>query len=204
MTDTQQARKSLRNDYRHWRRAVPRREAAIAARRMARQVFASAEFRRAKHIALYLACDGEIDTWTIVRKLWRLNKRCYLPIVHDGKTMRFYRLRQNAAVCLRRWSLPEPESTREPVNPAQIDLVLLPLVAFDDNGNRLGRGGGYYDRYLGKLRRHRQSTTTRTRRPALYGLAYDAQRCAQIPAAEWDVPLDGVFTERQTARFTHS
>ncbi len=201
MTDLQQARKALRSEHRRWRRAVPRRDASAAARQMARQVFTSAEFRRAKHVALYLACDGEIDTWPIVRKLWQLNKHCYLPIVHDGQAMRFYRLRRNAAVCLRRWSLPEPESTREPVSPARLDLVLLPVVAFDQQGNRLGRGGGYYDRYLARLRRHRHPAAGNSRRPALFGLAYTQQGCTQIPAASWDIPLDGVFTERQTTRF---
>ena len=201
MTDIHTSRRALRIEHRQQRRAMRRRDAKTAARQMARQVFRSTEFRRAKHIALYLACDGEIDTWPVIRKIWQLNKRCYLPIVQDGQSMRFYRLRRNAAVCLRRWSLPEPESTREPIAAGQLDLVLLPLVAFDNKGNRLGRGGGYYDRYLGRLRRYRKAGGGGSRRPPLFGLAYAQQACEQIPAAAWDVPLDGVFTESTTTRF---
>lgn len=83
----------------------------------------------------------------------------------------------------------------EPVNgrgwqAARLDLILMPLAAFDEKGNRIGMGGGYYDRTL--------AATVHGpgwRRPVLVGLAFEAQRVETIPAREWDVPLDWIATE---------
>ena len=96
-----------------------------------------------------------------------------------------------------RFGIPEPDlpaASRCPV--LALDLVLVPLVAFDEAGNRLGMGGGFYDRTFRYLR-HR----TCWRRPHLVGIAYDAQRVPAIDARRWDVPLDAVVTETALHRF---
>jgi len=74
---------------------------------------------------------------------------------------------------------------------AALDIALVPLVAFDDYGRRLGMGGGYYDRTFAYLR-HREHW----RRPKLIGVAFEFQRVAELPAQPWDVPLDGIITEK--------
>ena len=88
-----------------------------------------------------------------------------------------------------------PEPACSPVNwlrPWQLDLMLLPLVAFDGNGNRLGMGGGFYDRSLA----YRQSRT-RSLKPKLIGLAHELQHEQQLAANSWDIPLDIIATEER-------
>ena len=72
---------------------------------------------------------------------------------------------------------------------SQLDIVLLPLLAFDDRGNRLGMGGGYYDRLFAS-RLHRK-----TKQPLRVGLAFDCQQAERLPMQAWDVPLHAVVTE---------
>ena len=91
-----------------------------------------------------------------------------------------------------RYGIPEPRvSARELMKAEDLDLVLLPLVAFDKRGNRLGRGVGFYDKTLAFLHRRRH-----LRKPHLLGLAHDFQRLSAVPTDDWDVPLDGVVTDR--------
>jgi 5-formyltetrahydrofolate cyclo-ligase len=73
-----------------------------------------------------------------------------------------------------------------------LDLVLLPLVGFDDTGGRLGMGGGFYDRSLAYLARRKS-----WRKPALLGLAHECQKVDRLAQASWDVPLAGTVTDRQ-------
>ena len=75
--------------------------------------------------------------------------------------------------------------------------LLVPLVAFDARGNRLGMGGGYYDRTLAYLR-----DRSHWRRPRIFGLAHALQRVDALPKNAWDIPVDGVITEREMHRFT--
>ena len=97
-----------------------------------------------------------------------------------------------------RFAIPEPMPQRRPPHPAwQLDLLLVPLVAFDARGNRLGMGGGYYDRTLAYLRRR-----THWRRPHVLALAHALQRVDALPKNAWDIPVDGVITEREMLRFT--
>ena len=77
------------------------------------------------------------------------------------------------------------------VRAQDLDLILMPLVSFDDNGNRLGMGGGFYDRSLEFLR-HR----TRWHKPQVFGIAYDFQRINGLTPDPWDIPLQGVITDR--------
>ncbi len=74
---------------------------------------------------------------------------------------------------------------------AELDVVLVPLVGFDDAGNRLGMGGGFYDRHFSFLR-----SRTHFRRPRLIGVAYEMQRLPKLPTDPWDVPLWAVVTDR--------
>ncbi len=90
---------------------------------------------------------------------------------------------------------PDPDSTQL-VCRGRLDLVLVPLVAFDGNGNRLGMGAGYYDRTFHFLRHRRHWL-----KPRLVGLAFDMQRVADLQPAAWDVPLNAVVTETGLTRF---
>jgi 5-formyltetrahydrofolate cyclo-ligase len=92
-----------------------------------------------------------------------------------------------------RFGIPEPTSKGRHIRPARhLDVLLVPLVGFDSTGNRIGMGGGYYDRTLAFLNRRRQ-----WRRPRLIGIAHECQRVAAIEPRAWDVPLQAVATERR-------
>ena len=103
--------------------------------------------------------------------------------------MIFVRWREGERLLPNRFGIPEPVTLRGSVAPWRLDLVLTPLVAFDTAGNRLGMGGGYYDRAF--ARRHQQRWP---RRPVLCGLAHRFQQVDLLPASVWDVPLKRVFT----------
>ena len=90
------------------------------------------------------------------------------------------------------FGIPEPLlRSRRVTAITRLDLVLTPLVGFDEQGNRLGMGGGFYDRSFAYLRQRQ-----RWRKPHLLGVAFELQNCEQgLPHQQWDVPLDGVVTE---------
>src|SRR5690606_29128219 len=115
-------------------------------------------------------------------------KRIALPVVSGGGVMQFHRYRRATPLIENRFGICEPAPGAARVAPLAVDLLLVPLVAFDDAGVRLGMGAGYYDRYLGRI--------PPAMRPRLVGLAHEIQRSPDpLPAAAWDVPLQGVLTE---------
>ncbi len=190
---TERDKSELRRSLRARRAALTAAQQTRAARRLARHACGTRLFRASRRIACYLAADGEIDPRYIVERIWATGKSCYLPIVSAQRdaALWFAPAEPGAALALNRFGIPEP------VVPAcarlraqRLDLILLPLVAFDPEANRLGRGGGYYDRTLAFLR-HRQYW----RRPRVLGLAHDFQRVARLPADPWDVALDGILTD---------
>ncbi|MFP5440996.1 MAG: 5-formyltetrahydrofolate cyclo-ligase [Gammaproteobacteria bacterium] len=183
---------ALRRAIRARRRALSPAQQRAAARKLARRVAASPQFRKARSLALYIAADGEIDPAPLAQRAWRLGKRVYLPVLHPLYHDRMFFVRWSAGDRLRRnrFRIPEPATWRDRAAPWQLDLVLAPLVAFDRAGNRLGMGGGYYDRTFARERAARWP-----RRPSLCGLAHRLQAVASLPAAPWDIPLARVFTD---------
>jgi len=147
-----------------------------------------------RRIACYLPSDGEVDTSEIIDRLWRMRRDVFLPVL---SRLRYDRLwfapaMPGMELVPNRFGIPEPKvSVRELVRAQEVDLILLPLVAFDKNGNRVGRGAGFYDRSLAFLRNRHF-----LRAPRVLGLAYDFQRVPKIAVDPWDVPLDGVVTDQ--------
>lgn len=187
-----ETRRALRRLLRDRRRAVPAPAAARAARRATRQLLRSPQFRRAQHIALFLSADGELPTDPFAAAARAHGKCLYLPVVHRDGRLAFRRWHRRGPLRNNRFGIAEP--ARAPRRAAgQLDLVLVPLVAFDACGGRLGMGGGFYDRTFAFRRR-------RIRRPWLVGWAYEFQRLAAVPIAPWDVTLDAVATERRLWR----
>ena len=112
----------------------------------------------------------------------------------SGNRMSFFVHRPEAPLTRNRFGIEEPPLGAPWINTRALDLVLAPLVAFDDQGNRLGMGGGFYDRHFGNL--------PKCLRPLLVGVAHEVQRADALPAAPWDVPLDGILTETGWRRFS--
>ncbi len=151
-------------------------------------------FLASRRIACYLPNDGEIDTGRVIEHIRRLRKILYLPVLsplaHDR--LWFAEAKPKTKLVPNRFGIPEPAvPARNLVRAQELDLILMPLVGFDDHGNRLGMGGGFYDRSLEFLR-HR----TRWRKPQVLGIAYDFQRINGLTPDPWDIPLQGVITER--------
>ena len=165
-----------------------RRNAAVC-----RHIRSSRPFRKAKSVALFLPNDGEIDLTPLIDTAWRPGKRCLLPILDRLIERRLFFAPYGPGTPLKsnRYGIPEPDThPYRVVRPLAIDLILVPLVAFDRHGNRVGMGGGYYDRTLSFLR-HRK----RWRRPTLMGVAFAFQQTESIEARPWDIPLPFVATD---------
>ena len=186
-------RRAIRAEMRRRRRALPSHERRARDQAITRLLGGSGPFLRADHIAFYLTNDGEVDLAPLIRRAWAMGKRCYLPVlgpVHHNRLW-FARYEPDSRMVRNRFGIPEPETNWTHVRrPWSLDLVLTPLVAFDDHGNRLGMGGGYYDRTLAYLD-HRNHW----RKPELLGVAYSVQRHEALPTEPWDVPLHGVVTD---------
>jgi 5-formyltetrahydrofolate cyclo-ligase len=148
-------------------------------------------FQRAQRIAAYLPNDGEIDTLPLLRRAHRQHKHIYLPVLRDGSLL-FVRYRPGITrLQTNQFGIPEPQPLAgEIIAVTGLDLALLPLVAFDRQGHRLGMGGGFYDKTFACKQRRRRS------RPLLIGLAHHMQQVAAIETEPWDVPLAGVVTDR--------
>jgi len=195
MTEPAQlSRPQLRRMLRKARRALTPSEQRQAAHGLYRQLAQHPLFRRAKHISLYLPTDGEIDPRLLLRAAQRRGKATYLPVLSawPRTKMVFQRVRPGEKLSPNRFRILEPQ-----VNVSRqrkvwtLDLVLLPLVGFDDIGGRLGMGGGFYDRSLAYLARRKA-----WRKPILLGLAHECQKVERLAQASWDVPLEGTVTDR--------
>ncbi len=189
----------LRRQLRDRRRALTAEELDHHSRLATRRVLATRWFLAARRIALYLAVDGELDPWPLAQRAWAMGKQVYLPVLlpYGSNRLWFAPFQPDSRLRRNRYGIPEPvDGPRQRVSPHALDLVFTPLVAFDRAGNRLGMGGGYYDRTFGFLRWHRC-----WQRPRLIGLAHDFQCQRALPRQDWDVPLAAAATERHLYLF---
>ena len=150
-------------------------------------------FHNAKRIAVYLPNDGEMDLQPLIERATTRGKQCYLPVIsqlsHNRLWFAPYTSGQKLSPNI--YGIPEPVNGKwKGRSPVGLDLILMPLVGFDKEGNRLGMGGGYYDRTLAYLNRRQH-----WRRPLLLGVAYEFQKVEQLPTEAWDIPLHGIITE---------
>ena len=183
----------LRRQLRQLRRDLDAVAQLRAARQLSQLFCRLPCFRRSKHVALYWACDGEVDMLPVLHNCWRAGKAVFLPCLSGVRDLEFRRYRPGEPLHRNRFGIPEPRQ-RHDVRPATaLDLVVMPLVAFDRRGVRLGMGGGYYDRALSRLRR-------RGGKPFLVGAAHSFQEVETLPGDHWDVPLHGIITERGFTR----
>ncbi len=192
-------RRALRREIRRQRRQLSDAQQAVSALQLAAHAGRDRLVLNSRHIAVYLPSDGEIDPQPLMQYLWSLGKTLYLPILVplSGQRLWFSSYSPGDRLVLNRFGIPEPERTHhQRIRPTALDLVLTPLVGFDDTGHRLGMGGGYYDRTFGFLNKR-----TRWRKPRLMGLAYELQRCQTLTRASWDVDLDAVATELAVYHF---
>ena len=188
------SRTELRRLLRQRRRQLTPLEQRRAARDLYRQLSHHPLFRRARHVALYLANDGEIDPALLLREAQRRGKATYLPVLNPWPRTRmvFQRLRKGEKLRPNRFGIPEPHFYRARQRKARtLDLICLPLVGFDERGGRLGMGGGFYDRSLAYL-----DLRKNWHKPTLMGMAHQCQQVDHLALASWDVPLQATVTDR--------
>lgn len=170
------------------RRALSAWHREQAAWSLARNLHAQLWFMNADRIGLYLPHGGELDVLPAVLGSHRRGRSLYLPVLKQRNHMEFVHWRPGQTLVSNRFGIPEPPPA--PYLPAplwSLDVLLLPLVAFDAAGNRLGMGGGFYDRTLATLSRS-------PRKPRLVGIAYPFQEVDALPVAPWDQKLDQIIT----------
>ncbi|MFI8741856.1 5-formyltetrahydrofolate cyclo-ligase [Stutzerimonas zhaodongensis] len=188
------SRPALRRQLRQARRQLSPTQQRRAAQNLYRQLAQHPIFRRARHVALYLPNDGEIDPRPLLREAQRRGKATYLPVLNAWPRTRmvFQRIMPNEHLKPNRFGIPEPAF--RPTRQRRIwtlDLVLMPLVGFDENGGRLGMGGGFYDRSLAYRDRRKNG-----HKPTLLGLAHECQKVDRLPLGPWDVSLQATVTDQ--------
>lgn len=182
-TDKASQRQQLRKFIRQQRFALSEQQQQDAEKKIVQAVLDFLQPRAVKHIALYLSFDGEISTKLLIQQLWEKGYHLYLPVLHPFSPGNLLFLAYTSDTPLRKnkFAIDEPILDVTKVLPAdQLDIIFTPLVAFDQYKNRLGMGGGFYDRTL-------ENWQQKNFLPV--GLAHSCQQVQEIPAEIWDIPL---------------
>lgn len=182
------ARHLIRNEIRQRRNALTTEQQTAFALLAAERVATHPEIQSATTVSLFLSFDGELDTAPVIARLWREGKQLCLPVLHPfvPGNLLFLRYTPDTPLVRNRLNILEPQLDVTQVIPlSRLDIILTPLVAFDSVGQRLGMGGGFYDRTLERWKNGR---------PYPIGLAHDCQHVDALPVEHWDVPLPQVIT----------
>lgn len=150
------------------------------------KLFRLREFCRAKKVMFYSSFANEVSTTKMIEKSLELKKQIFLPKILKDKIVpvQIYNLKE---LVLGKFGILEPSAAmNRRFAPADLDVIIVPGVAFDKNCNRIGFGKGYFDRFL------------KTQKATTIGLAHNFQIVKKIQAKKFDVPTDFVITERGT------
>lgn len=183
MTD----KKKLRLHLKEQRRLLQTPELSIVwSRQICTYLLSLPLVQTAQHIALFSALPDEPDLSELLDQLTASQKTCYLPRIEGANDMDFFPA-QSRLIQEQHYGIWEPEKTSDtlPVAPSSLDLILVPGQGFDAKGNRLGRGKGYYDKYL-----------SRCPHVSTVGVCFGFRLVEQVPCQAWDLPVQGVVTEQ--------
>jgi 5-formyltetrahydrofolate cyclo-ligase len=196
---TSSSKAKLRRRYRSARIELPIHTRHQAERQALRHALHAGLLLKGRRWGVYLPFGSEFDVLGLANQLLWMRKQVFVPILphRPAKPLRFVRLQKEQRLMRNRHNISEPFSWRR-IGARQLDFLLLPLVAYDARGVRLGMGGGYYDATLAYLK-----TRIHWRKPRLIGVAYTCQQAPELPAEDWDVRLDGVLTESGLTYFRH-
>lgn len=192
LSDPPYTRQQIRQQIRQRRRALTPEQQTQFALQAAERMMAYTPVLLAQTVAVFLSFDGELDTRPLIDQLWRAGKRVYLPVLHPFSpgNLLFLHYHPSSDLVVNRLKIREPKLDVRDVLPlSRLDVLVTPLVAFDAAGQRLGMGGGFYDRTLQNWRRHRLQPV---------GYAHDCQQVDALPTEQWDIPLPAVITPSKT------
>lgn len=185
-------RQQIRQQIRLRRKSLTHEQQTQAAQQAAARMMGFAPVVEAQTVAAFLSFDGELDTRPLIEGLWRAGKKVYLPVLHpfSAGNLLFLRYFPDSDLVLNHFKIHEPALDVRHVLPLnKLDVLITPLVAFDATGQRLGMGGGFYDRTLQNWRAHGLFPV---------GYAHDCQQVEALPVEEWDIPLPAVITPTTT------
>ncbi|HCZ9099765.1 5-formyltetrahydrofolate cyclo-ligase [Klebsiella michiganensis] len=192
LSDIPFTRQQIRQQIRQRRRALTPEQQTQFALQAADRMMAYPPVLLAQTVAVFLSFDGELDTRPLIDQLWRAGKRVYLPVLHPFSpgNLLFLHYHPSSDLVVNRLNIREPKLDVRDVLPlSQLDVLVTPLVAFDAAGQRLGMGGGFYDRTLQNWRQHPLQPV---------GYAHDCQQVDALPTEQWDIPLPAVITPSKT------
>lgn len=180
-------KKSLRQDMRSKLRVQSPEERKRKSRLIQERLFRLDAFRNARTVCFFVGLDEEVDTVPMIEKTLEMGKRVLVPRVHlEKKELKFFELRDlHSELSLGTLGILEPNAWAKAADPADAECVIVPGLAFDEKHRRLGRGAGFYDRFLARL----------GTKAAKIGLAFSFQVLPEIPLEDHDHPLDEVLTE---------
>jgi len=185
-------RDQLRQKIKKKRLALSAAEVDRYSSRIVDNVLSSKTFKDSQHIACYLAVHNEVNGAPIIDEIFAQSKQCYLPVMHEATNeIHFVEYIQGAPLIKNHFGILEPQGARVAID--QLDVVFMPLLVFDQYGNRLGMGLGCYDKVL----------ANKKEKPVLCGLAYSFQEVDKIKKEVWDVPIDLVVTENVSSVVMH-
>lgn len=175
---------SLRKHLKQQRSKLTSEQVDLFSKQAAEALFSSQLYDRCEHIACYHAVNNEMSCEKIIHRLFADKKHCYLPAIQDDK-MAFFEYKQKDNLTKNQYGILQPVFDSDKIiDIDSLDLILLPLLGFDQGGIRLGMGAGFYDR---TLTHHHQSI--------LCGMGYAFQEIEKVPFDDWDVWLDASLTE---------
>ena len=193
-------KRALRRLLRRNRLALSQHEQRLAAQRLCAQLKTLPEIHRARRLSLYLPVNGEIDPTPLLPWLRKRRVELYLPVLRpfSDNLLWFVAYRPDTPMTKNRFGIYEPDvrfSTlwRNRLPAWALDTLIVPLVGFDAKANRMGMGGGFYDRSLAFMHRPGPS-------PTLIGVAHACQQVASLPIEPWDVPLQVVASDQGIVR----
>ncbi|MBN1554504.1 MAG: 5-formyltetrahydrofolate cyclo-ligase [Phycisphaerae bacterium] len=183
-------KQTIRNRIRTMLKAMSPDQVTVRSLAVARRVVQLDEFRSAGTVLLYLPIPGEVDVLPIAREAWRAGKKVLAPTACDQcRAMRaILCCPVNEEMFHPHHGLRQPNRDLGELAIDQLDLIVVPAVAFDARCNRLGRGGGFYDRFLARPELRAKTV----------GVAFDEQIVPDVPVRENDRPVHVVVTDTRT------
>lgn len=179
------SKKILRQHIRQKRQSLSQHEVTQYSSEICHRIIASKVYKNAACIGCYIAFQNEVDLTTLIQHAWQNQKTVCIPVVTSDAHMTFHLYTKETFLKSGKFGIPEPQHEKL-IEPQQIDLLLVPLVAFDEKGNRLGQGCGFYDRYLEIAP---QNTVT-------IGVGYELQKVNELPIDPWDIRLNKIISEK--------
>lgn len=181
---------NLRKELRNQRRNLTNNWQQSAATTIATKISALEIFQHSQKIAFYLATEGEINLERLIKISWLQKKSCFLPLLSEKNNLIFAKYTATTELHKNKYNILEPVITNAAITiPQELDLIIVPLVGFNREGYRFGRGAGFYDRTFAYKINNPQA------KPFLLGVAYAFQQ-VEFLHNSWDVRMEQIVTEK--------